>query len=399
MEAGGEASHVYGIERHTLCLAAVAGDPDNNRFVLGTLGITEPSEIHLVAFDSDEDALQSLVFRHSVGVRALASTPWNPAQLLIVGNSTSPQSPTVELAELPDVPPGALLGREGAEQPTRSIATLASNSEESLPVLPHAVVCHPAAHHKEAATVSSACVRVWDFGSSGPSVTHTISASRHSIPDDIDAAAWHPTDSSQLATSDGMCVRAWDTRVDTPRGQQTVAIEYAHNGRVRSLDHNPNMPHILASGGDDGSVRIWDLRNPSASLLEIANHTHWVYSLAFNPSHDQLLLSAGADGLVNLESTFSVSLAHAVAELQDASGKQDHERKNGLDEENLVSSDNEDFGSSQTDGLVARFDDHETSVYSAQWSAKDPWVFASLSFDGRVVINSVPQEERFKILL
>jgi hypothetical protein len=45
------------------------------------------------------------------------------------------------------------------------------------------------------------------------------------------------------------------------------------------------------------------------------------------------------------------------------------------------------------------YDEHEESVYVAEWSAADPWVFASLSYDGRFVINRVPREIKYRILL
>ena len=51
------------------------------------------------------------------------------------------------------------------------------------------------------------------------------------------------------------------------------------------------------------------------------------------------------------------------------------------------------------DGRIRAFDDHEESVYAVAWSAYDAWVFASLSYDGRVVVNHVPQTEKYKILL
>jgi len=52
-----------------------------------------------------------------------------------------------------------------------------------------------------------------------------------------------------------------------------------------------------------------------------------------------------------------------------------------------------------TDGLVQAFDQHEDSVYQVAWSSVDPWLFLSLSHDGRAVMNQVPSEEKFKILL
>lgn len=50
------------------------------------------------------------------------------------------------------------------------------------------------------------------------------------------------------------------------------------------------------------------------------------------------------------------------------------------------------------DEVIAKFEEHEDSVYSAVWSIADAWVFASLSYDGRIVINHVPQQEKFAIL-
>ena len=51
------------------------------------------------------------------------------------------------------------------------------------------------------------------------------------------------------------------------------------------------------------------------------------------------------------------------------------------------------------DGIIRSFAEHEESVYSLAWSACDAWVFASLSYDGRVVVSHVPSEEKYKILL
>jgi len=51
------------------------------------------------------------------------------------------------------------------------------------------------------------------------------------------------------------------------------------------------------------------------------------------------------------------------------------------------------------DSIVQVFEEHEDSVYSVEWSDSDPWVFASLSYDGRLVVNHVPRSEKYKILL
>ena len=33
------------------------------------------------------------------------------------------------------------------------------------------------------------------------------------------------------------------------------------------------------------------------------------------------------------------------------------------------------------------------------WSSVEPWVFASISYDGRVAINRVPSQVKYKILI
>lgn len=51
------------------------------------------------------------------------------------------------------------------------------------------------------------------------------------------------------------------------------------------------------------------------------------------------------------------------------------------------------------DGVVTVYEEHEDSVYAIEWSSADPWIFASLSYDGRLVINRVPRATKYRILL
>ena len=41
----------------------------------------------------------------------------------------------------------------------------------------------------------------------------------------------------------------------------------------------------------------------------------------------------------------------------------------------------------------------DEALYGAAWSAKDAWVMAGLSADGRVFVSHVPSSEKYKILL
>lgn len=116
------------------------------------------------------------------------------------------------------------------------------------------------------------------------------------------------------------------------------------------------------------------MRKLSSPLKILTSHTHWVWSVKYNKFHDQLLLSSGTDSSVNLWSIVSISSA-PLGELEDPVNEK------------------------EGDKLIKTYDEHEDSVYSISWSSYDAWVFASLSHDGRVVINHVPPAEKYKILL
>jgi WD40 repeat protein len=70
-------------------------------------------------------------------------------------------------------------------------------------------------------------------------------------------------------------------------------------------------------------------------------------------------------------------------------------------------SDEDDLDTSKTrvqvepmrDGVVSLYEEHEDSVYAVEWSSSDPWIFASLSYDGRLVINRVPRATKYSIIL
>ncbi len=55
---------------------------------------------------------------------------------------------------------------------------------------------------------------------------------------------------------------------------------------------------------------------------------------------------------------------------------------------------------SLTDGLLAKSDQqHEESVYALDWSPVDPWIFASVNYEGHFVVNQVPDKVKLGILL
>lgn len=47
-------------------------------------------------------------------------------------------------------------------------------------------------------------------------------------------------------------------------GQLAIHIEKAHNNEINSMYFLRN--DVLATGDDDGAIKIWDLRNPNKAI-------------------------------------------------------------------------------------------------------------------------------------
>ena len=158
----------------------------------------------------------------------------------------------------------------------------------------------------------------------------------------------------------------------------TKAWDFDLETKARSLDFNPNKQYHVAFGCDDGSVKFYDLRKANKGPIKSleGHHSHWVWCVRFNEFHDQLVLTSSSDARVTLTCMASIS----------------------SEPQGRLVDDLENETSSLSDGVLKVYDDHEESVYAVAWANSDPWTFASLSYDGRLVINHVPRKVKFKIL-
>jgi WD40 repeat protein len=182
------------------------------------------------------------------------------------------------------------------------------------------------------------------------------------------------------------------------------------------------------------------------ALLELGGHSHWVWAARFCPAHDQLLASASTD------CTVALWYAPGVAKLRDppgaavggggggSSGTRGRCAEPGWAQEggdrprahepalpvlqhlcarpgacgpapsaprphpppprpppSLKRPTPPRGGDDGRAALLA--EEHEDSVYGLAWSAADPWLLASLSYDGRVVVSAVPKGIKYKILI
>lgn len=353
-------SAIYGVKYQSRCVEAQLAQQEKHSFLVGTLNPREENEIHSIEFDeNDNEIICHAIYRHPHEVWTLSTSPahedifstcyhdgedfktslWRMCDEKQASDSEEAQ----DLTKLFDL--------DGHDGLTKMLFHTVEGCGDRI------------------MTLDSGTLRSFSIGKQGTGPINEPLFKRSFSG--LMAGCWDPHHLNNFIAVGGRDIRAFDLRAQEPL---TTTITGAHDGVVRDIDFNPNKPYHIVTGGEDRKIRIWDLRKPSLPLSVMASHSHWVWSVKFNRFHDQLLISAGSSSSVNLWSIVSVSSA-PLGDLEDPQNEK------------------------EGDLLVKTFEEHEDSVYSVAWSCYDAWIFASLSYDGRLVINHVPPAEKYKILL
>eukprot|EP00922_Rhytidocystis_sp_ex-Travisia-forbesii_P045020 GHVS01067111.1.p1 GENE.GHVS01067111.1~~GHVS01067111.1.p1 ORF type:complete len:411 (-),score=67.12 GHVS01067111.1:366-1598(-) len=203
-------------------------------------------------------------------------------------------------------------------------------------------------------------------------------------PNLCSSGCFDPHHTRVLITVGGTCLNVWDVRAN----KISASIDRLHGpAKVTDVDFNPNIPYHVLTAGEDGSIRIWDIRNGSRKPVQTCKdaHSHWVTCARYNPYHDQLIASTGTDGAVKLWNTKLSGGSTPRAQQQALGG--------GSSREEVEATGVDAFE------LFKVYEGHEDSIYGFCWSSSDAWSFASLSHEGRVMFGEVPAEQKYRILL
>ncbi|XP_050391502.1 glutamate-rich WD repeat-containing protein 1 isoform X1 [Patella vulgata] len=141
-------------------------------------------------------------------------------------------------------------------------------------------------------------IHLWTPNSSGWSVSQQSFVGHTASVEDIQ---WSPNEDNVFAScSVDKSIRIWDTRA-APRKACMLTTSNAHDEDINVINWNGNEPFIV-SGGDDGVIKIWDLRQfqtgQPAALFK--HHTSPVTSVEWHPTDSSVFAVAGEDDQLSL---------------------------------------------------------------------------------------------------
>ncbi|KAL6521710.1 WD repeat-containing protein dwa2 [Orobanche gracilis] len=341
---GGPTGIGYGLKYQARCISDVKADTDHTSFLTGTLSLKEENEVHLIRVSPDGNELFCEgLFSHPNEIWDLASCPFDQRIFSTVFS-------TGELFEAAIWQIPELYGQQNSPQLER-IAALDGHGYKIKCVL-----WWPTGKHDKLASIDEQNLFLWSLDTSKKTaqVQSKESAGLHHIS----GGAWDPHDVNSLALTCDSSIQLWDLRTM----KKTNSIEHGH---ARNVDYDTKKKHMLVTAEDESGIYIWDTRMLNFPALELPGHAHWTWAVKCNPEYEGLILSAGTDSAVNLWNASS-SVGDDIKL-----------------ESSMKSS------SRHVDYLLNSYNDYEDSVYGLTWSSRQPWMFASLSYDGRVVVESV----------
>ncbi|XP_072316470.1 glutamate-rich WD repeat-containing protein 1 [Eucyclogobius newberryi] len=114
----------------------------------------------------------------------------------------------------------------------------------------------------------------------------------------VEDLQWSPTEATVFAScSVDQSIRVWDIRAPP---NSMLAATGAHTSDVNVISWNRSEPFLL-SGGDDGVLKVWDLRQFKAGtpVANFKQHSAPITSVEWSPADSSVFAAGGADDVVS----------------------------------------------------------------------------------------------------
>lgn len=165
------------------------------------------------------------------------------------------------------------------------------------------------------------------WGNSSFNIQPTYSAHGDNLDNpSVEDLQWSPTEATVLASAEcGGYVRVYDVRC--PNKAMISNKIHASGADVNVISWNKLVGNLLATGGDDGSFSVWDLRNfqsadpstPPKPLARFQSHRAPITSLEWHPTDESMIAVSDDHGTY-------------IYDLSIEEDDPDHAKNNGNDE-------------------------------------------------------------------
>jgi len=293
-------SAIYGLTAKARCITSQTAETEKNVFLVGTLGLREDNEIHLIEVREDGGEIKCLnIFNHPYEIWSISSCPSNPSLLFTCYNTGHEYK--ASLWKINNDKLDEMLGLAGHTGVIKGVLWDPSGSSEYV------------------VSMDDSTVRVFDLDSNftNPKAAQTIPVSGK-----INAGNLDPLHNNMMAVAVDSSIKGYDFRAP----KEAYSIDKAHSEGVRDIDFNPNKAYYMVSGGDDAKLKFWDVRNTKSAVKVLTGHQHWIWAVRYNRYHDQLVVTASSDHNVMLWNVESISSVRD-AEEEDATNKKKKREK------------------------------------------------------------------------
>ena len=131
-------------------------------------------------------------------------------------------------------------------------------------------------------------IEIWDYQTKLKEYEFQIG----SIP--IRSISFHSHLPLLASGGDDDCIRIWNYQ------EKKIEIEFSsmHTDYIRSVKFHPHYDWLLISGSDDMTIRLWNIIEKQC-ISVLKEHKHYVMSVCFHPI-DDLIVSASLDRTIRI---------------------------------------------------------------------------------------------------